>query len=70
MGLFDSWNEKKKRNTKIAKTAKKLRQIEKDIERSKQRVKEITSEQEKLLIQTYGSKDKIPQVMKKKFGIK
>ena len=70
MGLFDSWNEKKKRNTKIAKTAKKLRQIEKDIERSKQRVKEITSEQEKLLIQTYGSKDKIPPGMKQKFGIK
>jgi|TARA_B100000900_G_scaffold232117_1_gene197154 hypothetical protein len=52
-----------------AKTDTKLKQIEKDIERSKQKVKDITSAQEKLLIQQYGSKDKIPQVMKKQFGI-
>jgi len=55
---------------KRARTNDKLKQIEKDIERSKQRVKDITSDQEKLLIQTYGSKDKIPQGMKQAFGIK
>ena len=70
MGLFDSWNEKKKRKDKIAKNANKLRQIEKEIEESKQKVKDMTSEQEKLLIKTYGSKDKIPDFMLKKFGIK
>ena len=42
-----------------AKTDNKLKQIEKDIERSKQKVKDMSSEQEKILIQTYGSLDKI-----------
>ena len=70
MGLFDSWNEKKKRKDKIAKNANKLRQIEKEIEESKQKVKDMSSEQEKILIQTYGSLDKVPPGMKQTFGIK
>jgi|TARA_A200000159_G_scaffold143385_1_gene147540 hypothetical protein len=53
-----------------AKTDNKLKQIEKDIERSKQKVKDMSSEQEKILIQTYGSLDKVPPGMKQTFGIK
>ena len=43
-----------------AKTDDKLKQIEKDIEASKQKVKDMSKEQEKILIQTYGSLDKVP----------
>jgi hypothetical protein len=53
-----------------AKTDNKLKQIEKDIERSKQKVKDMSSEQEKILIQTYGSLYKVPPGMKQTFGIK
>lgn len=61
---------KKKRKDKIAKNAKKLRQIEKEIEESKEKVKDMSSEQEKILIQTYGSLYKVPPGMKQTFGIK
>ena len=70
MGLFDSWNEKKKRKDKIAKNANKLRQIEKEIEESKQKVVQIDKEQKDLLIKTYGSLDKVPDFMLKKFKVK
>ena len=53
-----------------AKTDSKLKQIEKDIEASKQKVKDMSKEQEKILIQTYGSLDKVPPGMKQTFGIK
>ena len=53
-----------------AKTDNKLKQIEKDIERTKQKVKDMSSEQEKILIQTYGSLDKVRPGMKQTFGIK
>ena len=66
MGLFDSWNEKKKRKDKIAKNANKLRQIEKEIEESKQKVVQIDKEQKDLLIKTYGSLDKVPDFMLEK----
>ena len=66
MGLFDSWNEKKKRKDKIAKKANKLRQIEKEIEESKQKVVQIDKEQKDLLIKTYGSLDKVPDFMLEK----
>ena len=70
MGLFDSWNEKKKKNTKIAENAKKLRQLAQEIEESKEKVKKIDSEQKALLIKTYGSLDKVPDSMLKKFNVK
>lgn len=55
---------------KKAKTDDRLKQIEKDIEASKQKVKDMSKEQEKILIQTYGSLDKVPPGMKQTFGIK
>ena len=55
---------------KKAKTNDRLKQIEKEIEQSKQKVKDLTSDQEKILIKKYGSKDKIPPGMKYTFGIK
>ena len=70
MGLFDSWNEKKKRNTKIAKNAKKLKQLAQEIEESKQKVIQIDKEQKDLLIKAYGSLDKVPDSMLKKFKVK
>ena len=53
-----------------AKTDNKLKQIEKDIEASKQKVKGLNSEIEKKLIKRYGYLDKVPPGMKQTFGIK
>ena len=53
-----------------AKTDNKLKQIEKDIEASKQKVVQIDKEQKDLLIKAYGSLDKVPDSMLKKFKVK
>ena len=55
---------------KKAKTDDRLKQIEKDIESSKQKVVQIDKEQKDLLIKTYGSLDKVPDFMLKKFKVK
>jgi cell division protein FtsB len=70
MGLFDSFNKKKKREEDIRANNKKMAQIQQEIAESKQKVKDMSSEQEKILIQTYGSLDKVPTGMKQTFGIK
>ena len=70
MGLFDSFNKKKKRNEAIRATNKKIAQIKQEIAESKERVVQMEKEQKELLIQTYGSLDKVPDSMLKKFGIK
>jgi cell division protein FtsB len=70
MGLFDSFNKKKKREEDIRANNKKMAQIQQEIANSKQKVKDMSSEQEKILIQTYGSLDKVPPGMKQTFGIK
>ena len=70
MGLFDSFNKKKKREEDIRANNKKMAQIQQEIAESKQKVKDMSSEQEKILIQTYGSLDKVPPGMKQTFGIK
>ena len=46
MGLFDSWNEKKKKNTKIAENAKKLRQLAQEIEDSKIKIQKLRNDPE------------------------
>ena len=46
MGLFDSWNEKKKKNTKIAENAKKLRQLAPEIEDSKIKIQKLRNDPE------------------------
>ena len=46
MGLFDSWNEKKKKNTKIAENAKKLRQLAQEIEDSKIKIEKLRNDPE------------------------
>lgn len=53
-----------------SKTDSQLKQIEKEIEKSKEKVKKIDSEQKQLLIKTYGSLDKVPDFMLKKFSVK
>ena len=65
MGLFDSWNEKKKRKEKLAKGWDELAQVAKDLERAKGEKAELMSDLEKLLIKKYGSYDKIPDLEKK-----
>jgi len=53
-----------------SKTDAQLNQIEKEIEASKQRVAQIDKQQKDLLIKTYGSLDKVPDFMLKKFKVK
>ena len=70
MGLFDSFDKKKKRKEDIKANNKRMAQIQQEIAESKEKVKAMSSEQEELLIQTYGSLDKVPPGMKQTFGIK
>ena len=70
MGLFDSFNKKKKRNEAIRANNERMAQIQQEIAESKEKVVQIEKEQKELLIQTYGSLDKVPPGMKQTFGIK
>jgi len=70
MGLFDSFNKKKKRNEAIRANNLRMAQIQQEIAESKQKVKGLNSEIENKLIKRYGSLDKVPPGMKQTFGIK
>lgn len=70
MGLFDSFDKKKKRKEDMRANSKKMAQIQQEIAESKEKVKALCLEQKELLIQTYGSLDKVPPGMKQTFGIK
>ena len=70
MGLFDSFNKKKKREEDIRANNKKLAQIKQEIAESKEKVVQIDKEQKDLLIKLYGSLDKVPDFMLKKFKVK
>jgi hypothetical protein len=70
MGLFDSFNKKKKREEDIRANNKKMAQLQREIAESKERVVQIDKEQKDLLIKAYGSLDKVPDSMLKMFKVK
>ena len=70
MGLFDSWNEKKKRKEKLDKLAEKIAEVGKDLEDDKVKLKFHQDKLYKMLIKKYGSEDKIPAYNKKYLTLK